>query len=76
MHGGRRAAVVAAQCCNRVRGVALGDHIAGATFTLAALGGHAEFKLNLVKTHPGTRVAGDFSIGDPVAYANNHGGRR
>ena len=41
---------------------ALRDHVASAPFALAALGGHAEFKLHFVESHAGTRVARDFAV--------------
>jgi hypothetical protein len=58
---------------DRVRGAALGNDIARTSFALAALGGHAEFELDFVKAHPGTRVARDFSVRDPTAYTDDHG---
>ena len=61
------------ECCDRMRGAALGDDLACATFALAALGGNTEFKLNFVERHAGSHVACDFTVGDSAAYANDHG---
>lgn len=47
-------------------------HIAGTAFTLPALGGNAKFKLNLVKTHTGMRMACNFAVRHPMAYTNDH----
>lgn len=57
----------------RAAAVALRDHVACATFALAALGGDTQFELDLIETQPGTGVAGDFAIGDSAADTNNHG---
>lgn len=56
-----------------MRGAALRDHFARATFALAALGGNPEFELNFVERHAGSHVACDFTVGDSAAYANDHG---
>ena len=53
--------------------MALGHHIACAAFALAALGGHAQFKLDFVKAHARTGVAGDFAVRDPAADTDDHG---
>lgn len=53
---------------------ALRNYIARATFALAALSGHAEFKLHLVERHAGPHVARDFAVGHSATYANDHGG--
>jgi hypothetical protein len=57
----------------RAAGAALRHHITGAAFTLAALGGHAEFELDLVKAQARAGMTGDFAVGDSAADANNHG---
>jgi hypothetical protein len=72
----RNPAIAGAQGCDRMRGIALRDQIAGTALASAALCGYAEFKLNFVKSHPGVRATGDFAVGDPVADANNHGSGR
>jgi hypothetical protein len=56
-----------------MRSAALRDDISRAPFTLATLGGHAKFELNLVESHAGPHVACDFSVGDSAADANDHG---
>ena len=57
----------------RATGAALCHHVTGAAFALAALGGHAEFELNLVKAQARTGMADDFAVGDTAADTNNHG---
>jgi hypothetical protein len=57
----------------RATGAALRHHVTGAAFALAALGGHAEFELDLVKAQARTGMTGDFAVGDSAADANNHG---
>ena len=52
---------------------ALRHHVTGAAFTLAALRGHAEFKLDLVKAQARAGMADDFAVGDTAADTNNHG---
>jgi len=59
---------------DRMRDAALRDHVARASFALAALSGHAEFKLHFVESHAGSHVACDFSVRDSATYANDHGG--
>lgn len=61
------------QRSHRVRCMALGHHVAGAAFTAAALGGHTQLELDLVKTHAGTGVAGDFTVRNSAADTNDHG---
>jgi hypothetical protein len=56
--------------------VALGDHVAGAVFTLAALGGHAQLELDIVKTHPGTRMARDLAVRHSTANTDDHDAKR
>jgi hypothetical protein len=53
--------------------VALGDHVTRTTFALAALGGDAQLKLDLVKAHASAGVAGDVSVRNSTADANDHG---
>ena len=48
-------------------------HVAGTTFTLTALRGHAEFELDLVKAHAGAGVTGNFTVGDSAADTDDHG---
>jgi hypothetical protein len=57
----------------RAAGAALRHHIACATFALAALGGYAEFELDLVKAQACTGMAGNFAVRDSAADANDHG---
>jgi hypothetical protein len=57
----------------RAAGAALRHHVTGAAFALAALGGHAELELDLVKAQASAGMAGDFAVGDSAADANNHG---
>jgi hypothetical protein len=57
----------------RATGAALRDDVAGAAFALAALRGHAKFKLDLVKAQARTGMAGNFAVGDSAADANDHG---
>lgn len=61
---------------HRRHAAALGDHVAGAVFTLAALGGHTQFKLNIVKTHPGTRMARDLAVRHSTANTDDHDAKR
>ena len=57
-----------------MRRAALGDDVARATFTLAALRADAKFELHFVEGHAGARVTRDFAVGDSAANANDHGG--
>jgi hypothetical protein len=56
----------------RAAGAALRHHVAGAAFALAALGGNAEFELDLVKAQACTGMAGNFAVRDSAADANDH----
>jgi hypothetical protein len=53
---------------------ALGHHVTGAAFASAALGRHTKFKLDLVKTHAGMGMAGNFAVRDSAADTDDHGG--
>ena len=64
------------QGCHRVRGTALRENFAGTAFTLAALGGNAQFKLDVVKPHARTCVASNFTVRNPVTDTNDHGDRQ
>ncbi len=59
-----------------MRGTALRDHIAGATFALAALGGDTQLELYVVKAETRTHVAGDITVRNALAYTNDHGGKQ
>jgi hypothetical protein len=41
---------------------------------LSALGGHAKLELNVVKTHAGAGMAGNFTVGDSAADTDDHDG--
>jgi len=53
-------------------GVALVYDVSGALFATPALGGYAEFKLDVIKVLAFLRVAGDFTVRNTVANANDH----
>jgi hypothetical protein len=64
------------KCGDRVRGVALGNDIARASFALTTLGRNAQFELDFVKAHPGARMASDFTVRDATADTDDHGGTK
>ena len=64
------------QCRNRMHHTALGDYVTGATFALAALSCHAKLELDVVESQTGAHVAGNFTVGDAMADANNHDGQQ
>lgn len=53
--------------------MALCHQVAGAAFTVAALGGNTQFQLDLVKAHASPGEAGNLAVGDAVADADDHG---
>ena len=57
----------------RAGAAALVDHVPGASFALSALRRHAQFKLDFVKAHASTCVAGNVAVRDAAADADNHG---
>ena len=59
---------------DRLAGAALRHNVARASFAPPALGRHAQLELDVIEAHPGTRLAGDFSIGDTAADADDHAG--
>ncbi|BEU97127.1 hypothetical protein ACDW_28320 [Acidovorax sp. DW039] len=54
---------------------ALRHDIAGAAFAAAALGGDAQFELDFVKAQTRPGVAGNLSVRNSAAYADDHGGK-
>lgn len=63
----------AVQCGDRAAATTLRDHVPRAAFALPALGGHTQFKLDLVETHAGTRMARDVTVRNSAADADDHG---
>ena len=57
----------------RAGAAALVDHVPSAPFALPALRRHAQFKLDFVKAHASTGVAGNVAVRDAAADADNHG---
>lgn len=58
-----------------MRRVALRHDVARAAFAAAALGGHTEFELDIVKPETSPRVADNFAVRNPLANTNYHGGK-
>lgn len=61
---------------NRMGCTALRHHVAGAAFAAAALGGNAQLELDFVKAQTRPGVAGNFSVRNSAAYADDHGGKQ
>ena len=57
----------------RADAIALGDHVAGAPFALAALGGYTQLELDLVKPHARTRVPSNVAVRNSTADTDDHG---
>lgn len=49
--------------------------IACAAFAAAALGGYAQFELDFVKAQTRPCMAGNLSVRNSAAYADDHGGK-
>ena len=61
---------------NGVRSAALRHHVAGAALAASTLGGYAQLKLNFVETHASACMAGNLSVGNPAANADDHDGKQ
>jgi hypothetical protein len=59
---------------HRLARVALRHYLADAALTLAALGCHAKFELDVVEAHSGAGMTGNLSVGDTAANTCDHGG--
>ena len=57
----------------RAGAAALINYVPGTAFALSALRRHAQFKLDFVKAHASTGVAGNVAVRDAAADADNHG---
>lgn len=55
-----------------LHGAALPHDFVYTAFAVAALGGNPEFKLDFIEIHACMCMANDFTIGNTVAYTNNH----
>ena len=54
-------------------GAALRHHVTRTTFALPALGSDTQLELDFVKTHPCAGMAGNVTVRDSAADANDHG---
>jgi hypothetical protein len=59
---------------NRALGVAAGDHVVGAFGTSAALVGHTQLELDVIKAQALAGQLGNGFVAYAVADTNNHGG--
>jgi hypothetical protein len=61
------------QGCHWLTATALRHYIACHSLATAALGGYAQLKLDVVKTHARVGMAGNFTVRDAMADTDNHG---
>ena len=61
---------------NGVRCAALRHHVTGAALAATALGGNAQFELDLVEAHASAGMAGNLSVRNPAANTDNHDGKQ
>ena len=62
---------------DRMRGTALRDHFARAPFALTALGRNTKLELDVIEAPSGPDMAGDITVGNPLANTDDHdGGKR